>query len=75
MVAATGGSTNAVLHLLALAREAGVAARRSTTSTRSARATPLLADLKPGGRFVATDLDRGRRRRALVAARLLEAGL
>ena len=68
-VAATGGSTNAVLHLLAIAREAGVAARRSTTSIASARATPLLADLKPGGRFVAIDLHRAGGTR-LVASRL-----
>src|SRR5271157_5776365 len=54
-VASTGGSTNAVLHLLALAREAGVPLAIDDFDRISAR-TPLLADLKPGGRFVATDL-------------------
>src|SRR3712207_8564937 len=56
-VAATGGSTNAVLHLLALAREAGVPLAIDDFDTVSSH-TPLLADLKPGGRFVAADLDR-----------------
>ena len=51
-VAATGGSTNAVLHLLAMAREAGVDLTIDDFQTISAR-TPLLVDLKPGGRFVA----------------------
>ena len=55
-VVATGGSTNAVLHLLAIAREAGVDAGASTTSTAISDRTPLIVDLKPGGRFVATDL-------------------
>jgi len=55
-VAATGGSTNAVLHLLALAREAGVDLHIDDFQTVSGR-TPLLADLKPGGRYVATDVD------------------
>jgi dihydroxy-acid dehydratase len=54
-VAATGGSTNAVLHLLAIAREAGVALQIEDFDGISQR-TPLLADLKPGGRFVATDM-------------------
>ena len=54
-VAATGGSTNAVLHLLAIAREAGVPLELDDFDRISAR-TPLLADLKPAGRFVATDL-------------------
>ncbi|MFZ0547055.1 MAG: dihydroxy-acid dehydratase [Candidatus Promineifilaceae bacterium] len=54
-VAATGGSTNAVLHLLAIAREAGVPLEIDTFDQISA-ATPLLADLKPSGRFMATDL-------------------
>jgi len=71
-VAATGGSTNAVLHLLALAQEAGVPLVLDDFDTISSR-TPLLADLKPGGRFVATDLDRAGGT-ALVARRLLEAG-
>ena len=55
-VCASGGSTNGVLHLLAVAHEARHRARRSTTSSGSRARTPLLADLKPGGRFVATDL-------------------
>ena len=50
-VAATGGSTNAVLHLLAIAREAGVALEIDDFQTISER-TPLLTDLKPSGRFV-----------------------
>ena len=53
----TGGSTNAVLHLLAIAREAGVELDIDDFDRISER-TPLLADLKPGGRFVATDLYR-----------------
>jgi dihydroxy-acid dehydratase len=56
-VAATGGSTNAVLHLLAIAREAGVELDIEDFQTVSAR-TPLLADLKPSGRFVASDMHR-----------------
>lgn len=54
-VAASGGSTNAVLHLLAIASEVGVALSIDEFDRISAK-TPLLADLKPGGRFVATDL-------------------
>ena len=54
-VCATGGSTNGVLHLLAVAREAGVELDIDDFE-RISRATPLVADLKPGGRFVATDL-------------------
>ncbi|HEX8073484.1 MAG TPA: dihydroxy-acid dehydratase [Thermoleophilaceae bacterium] len=72
-VAATGGSTNAVLHLLALAREAGVELAIDDFDAISGR-TPLLADLKPGGRFVATDLYRAGGVR-LVAKRLLDGGL
>jgi dihydroxy-acid dehydratase len=56
-VAATGGSTNAVLHLLAIAREAGVDLQIDDFQTVSER-TPLLADLKPSGRFVAVDMHR-----------------
>ena len=56
-VAATGGSTNSVLHLLAIAREAGVALEIEDFQTVSER-TPLLADLKPSGRFVAADMHR-----------------
>ncbi len=70
---ATGGSTNAVLHLLALAHEAGVPLDIHDFDRVSAR-TPLIADLKPGGRFVATDLHRAGGV-ALLARRLLEAGL
>jgi len=72
-VAATGGSTNAVLHLLAIAREAGVELNIDDFDRISSR-TPLIADLKPGGRFVANDLYRAGGIQ-LVAKRLLEAGL
>jgi dihydroxy-acid dehydratase len=72
-VAATGGSTNAVLHLLAVAREAGVPLTIDDFDRISSR-TPLIADLKPGGRFVATDLYRAGGMR-LVARRLVDAGL
>ncbi|MBI1752355.1 MAG: dihydroxy-acid dehydratase [Acidobacteria bacterium] len=71
-VAATGGSTNAVLHYLALAREAGVPLTIDDFDAISAR-TPLLADLKPGGRFTAPDLHAAGGIR-LVARRLLEGG-
>ena len=54
-VAASGGSTNAVLHLLAMAREAGVPLEIDDFQTIGSR-TPLLADLKPAGRFVAFDV-------------------
>lgn len=57
LAVASGGSTNAVLHLLAVAHEARVPFTLDDID-RIARATPLLADLKPGGRFVATDLHR-----------------
>src|SRR5215467_8879793 len=56
-VAASGGSTNAVLHLLAIAREAGVHLEIEDFQTVSER-TPLLTDLKPSGRFVAADMHR-----------------
>jgi len=56
-VAASGGSTNAVLHLLAMAREAGIPLTIDDFDIISKR-TPLLADLKPGGRYMAVDLDR-----------------
>jgi dihydroxy-acid dehydratase len=72
-VAATGGSTNGVLHLLAVAHEAGVPLTIDDFD-EIAWKTPLLADLKPGGRFVATDLYRAGGVR-LVAKRLLDAGL
>ena len=54
-VCASGGSTNAVIHLLALAHELGIPLEIDDFD-RIARATPLFADLKPGGRFIATDL-------------------
>jgi dihydroxy-acid dehydratase len=72
-VAATGGSTNAVLHLLAVAREADVPLSIDDFD-RICSTTPLLADLKPGGRFVATDMFRAGGV-AVVAKRLQEAGL
>ena len=72
-VAATGGSTNAVLHLLAIAREAGVELNIDDFDHISSR-TPLLADLKPGGRFVATDLYKAGGIQ-LIAKRLLDAGI
>jgi len=72
-VAATGGSTNAVLHLLAIACEVGVALSLDDFDHVSER-VPLLADLKPGGRFVATDLYKAGGT-GLVAKRLNEAGL
>jgi dihydroxy-acid dehydratase len=56
-VACTGGSTNAVLHLLAIARESGVTLVMDDFQKVSER-TPLLADLKPAGRFVAADVDK-----------------
>jgi dihydroxy-acid dehydratase len=71
-VAATGGSTNAVLHLLALAREARVPLTIDDFDAVSTR-TPLLADLKPGGRYVAVDLDRAGGV-PLVAKRLVDGG-
>jgi dihydroxy-acid dehydratase len=72
-VAATGGSTNAVLHLLAIARESGVDLTIDDFDRISTR-TPLIADLKPGGRFVANDLYKAGGIQ-LVAKRLLDAGL
>src|SRR5262249_31919696 len=54
-IAATGGSTNGVLHLLAIARELGLPLELDDFD-RIASSTPVLADLKPGGRFVAVDL-------------------
>jgi dihydroxy-acid dehydratase len=70
-IAATGGSTNGVLHLLAIAREADVPLSIDDFDRISKR-TPLLADLKPWGRFVATDLYEAGGV-ALIAKRLLEA--
>jgi dihydroxy-acid dehydratase len=72
-VVSTGGSTNAVLHLLAMAREAGVELNLDDFDAISAR-TPLLADMKPWGRFTAVDLYNAGGG-ALLAKRLLDAGL
>jgi dihydroxy-acid dehydratase len=71
-VAATGGSTNAVLHLLAIAREAGIALTIDDFDPITSR-TPILADLKPAGNYVATDLYEAGGT-ALVAKRMLDAG-
>ncbi len=72
-LAATGGSTNGVLHLLAIAQELGVPLSLDDVDAIASR-TPVLADLKPGGRFVATDLHRAGGI-ALVARELVRAGL
>ena len=72
-VAATGGSTNGILHLLAIAHEAQIPLTLEDFHAISQR-TPVLADLKPGGQFVATDLYRAGGI-PLLAKRLAEAGL
>jgi len=72
-VAATGGSTNAVLHLLAIANEARLPLSIDDFDQISSK-TPIIADLKPGGRFVATDLYAAGGT-ALIAKRMIEAGL
>jgi dihydroxy-acid dehydratase len=72
-VLTTGGSTNSVLHLLAVAQEVGVDLVIDDFD-RISEKTPLLADLKPAGRFVASDLFEAGGN-AIVAHRLLEAGL
>ena len=72
-VMATGGSTNAVLHLLAVAREAGVQLSLEDFDRISAK-TPLLADMKPWGRFNAPDMDKAGGI-MLVLQRLLDAKL
>ena len=71
-VAATGGSTNAVLHLLAVARDAGVDLSIDDFDEISRR-TPLLVDLKPSGKYVAADVDRAGGIQ-LIAKRLVEGG-
>jgi dihydroxy-acid dehydratase len=71
-VAASGGSTNAVLHLLALARELGVELAIDEID-RISRRTPLLCDLKPGGRFAAVELHRAGGI-AILTRRLIEGG-
>ncbi len=72
-ICASGGSTNGVLHLLAVAHEAGIPLSLDDFE-RISRRTPLLADLKPGGRFVATDLYRAGGV-PLILKRLAEAGI
>jgi dihydroxy-acid dehydratase len=76
-VVATGGSTNAVLHLLAIAREAGVPLAIDDFDVVSRR-TPLWADMQPGGRFTAVHLSNaggtGIVAQRLVAAKLVDAG-
>jgi dihydroxy-acid dehydratase len=71
--AGTGGSTNIVLHLLALAREAGVPLEIDDFDTISRR-TPIIADLRPGGKYVALDVDRAGGIE-LIAKRMVEANL
>ncbi|MGD8680059.1 MAG: dihydroxy-acid dehydratase, partial [Lysobacterales bacterium] len=73
VVTATAGSTNAVLHLLAIAREAGVPFDIDEFDEVS-RATPIIGDLKPAGRFMAPDLFAAGGT-PLVVDRLIEAGL
>jgi dihydroxy-acid dehydratase len=68
-VAASGGSTNAVLHLIAIAHEAGISLSVDDFD-RISRKTPLLCDMKPGGRYVATDYQEAGGSR-LLAQRLL----
>jgi len=72
-VAATGGSTNAVMHLLAIASEVNVPLAIDDFDTIAAR-TPVLCDLKPGGRFTAVDMTSAGGVR-LLTKRMLEAGL
>ncbi len=72
-VAATGGSTNGVLHLLAIAHEAGIELDLDEIDRISER-TPVLADLKPSGRFMAVDMSRAGGTR-LLARNMCEAGL
>ncbi len=73
---ATAGSTNLVLHLLAIAREAGIPESLFNIDLFDAvsRATPVIADLKPGGRFMAPDMSAAGGS-PLLGRRLMEAGL
>lgn len=71
-VAATGGSTNAVLHLIAIARDAGIELTVDDFDEISER-TPLLVDLKPGGQFVAADVHKAGGIQ-LIVKRLVEGG-
>jgi dihydroxy-acid dehydratase len=75
-VTATAGSTNAVLHLLAIAREAGLSQTDFDIDQFDAisRATPVIADLKPGGRYMAPDMSAAGGTRLLVQ-RMQQAGL
>ena len=73
LVAAMGGSTNAVLHLMAIAREAEVDLTLEDFD-RISRNTPYITDMKPGGRYVMADLSRYGGV-ALIGKRLLDAGL
>lgn len=73
LVAGTGGSTNAVLHLIAIAREAGIELTLEDFD-RISRRTPVIADLRPGGNYVAIDVDTAGGT-ALIAQRLVEGGL
>src|SRR5207237_8493976 len=73
LVLALGGSTNAVLHLMAIAREAEVSWTLADFD-RLGDKVPHLADLKPGGRYVMNDLHRAGGTPAVLKA-LLEAGL
>lgn len=72
-IATTGGSTNGVLHLLAIAKEMGVPLAIEDFDTISQK-TPLLANLKPWGKYVATDMYAAGGT-ALIAKRLLDAGV
>ncbi len=72
-VASTGGSTNAVLHLLALAHEVGVPLQLADFDNISAK-TPLYVDLMPGGRYSAVEVDRAGGM-PVIAKRLVDAGL
>ncbi|HTD34342.1 MAG TPA: dihydroxy-acid dehydratase [Candidatus Elarobacter sp.] len=69
----TGGSTNSVLHLIAMAREAGVHLTLEDFERISER-TPIVADLRPGGKYVALDVDRAGGIQ-LIAKRMVEGGL
>jgi len=71
-VAASGGSTNAVLHLLAMAREAGIELQIDDFQIISQR-TPLLVDIKPAGKYVAADVDTAGGI-PVIAKRLLDGG-
>ena len=70
---AMGGSTNAVLHLMAIANDAGVSLGLNDFD-RISRSTPYIADMKPSGRYLMADLDRYGGV-SLIMKRLLEAGL